>query len=181
MVLDGAEDGTSAGHLANALFALISVRCWSAGILGQGNRRYGKVDGGLKPAGRRANKLLRLVRERIHRKNRRPFGGPTTRLDGDVGAVRNWSILLGGLWTKGTRRDRVDFSPEERTLRVRLIGPALRHFYDDKYLVGRCLDLHALRKTNVRYSEASQGYAVAKGGVLRCVSGDRKSGLNFPR
>ena len=40
---DGAEDSTSAGHLANALFALISVRCWSAGILGQGNRRYGKL------------------------------------------------------------------------------------------------------------------------------------------
>jgi hypothetical protein len=92
------------------------------------------------------------------------------------GAVRNWSILLGGVWIKGTRRDRVDFSPEERTLRVRLIGPALRHFYDDKYLIGRCLDLHALRKTNVRYSEASQGYAAR----FKCVSGDRKSGLKFP-
>ena len=58
------------------------------------------------------------------------MGGPASEPDGVVPRLHNWSILLRD--PVRARRDRVDFSPEERTLRVRLIGPALRQFYGVK-------------------------------------------------
>lgn len=85
-----------------------------------------------------------MNKERESTGRQRPLGGPAIHLNGVVGRGQELVNFARSEPWKKRGGSESNFSPEERTLRVRLIGPALRVMIGAKKL-NRCSDLHRLR------------------------------------